>query len=681
MLSSAVCNPCSSLHLRSRRAGLGLVSALVATALAIAARPAAAQSCSIPPLNDDVCLNRGGTIDDYINCYRDLYEQNVIPAFAAISQCSHLKASAGIKAGLEAAGALVTGAVKTSLASIDQVISAPGSAPSTCIGDLNAAEAALRPYLEAERAAPDLDAYRRSHYTPAHLTFFADVLLAARQGRAACDAPLQSIRRSLALLSGLKAQHFDYCQILRDSASYQSVARIDALAQWTTVDPDIHFDSYFNASISLNAQCGYYDFSGGGPAAIRYESCNTLTGEYRQRLAEMDGALGWLASHRSIIVPVAAGVATTIFSAMGAGAAAGPYGAAVGAAVGLVISGLEYLSLRNAIGELNDLIANMEQQLKDTVAANLITQQEFDDLITTRCTPWRTTIDQRVQGLLQNFDVARHLATIDGYYTLSDRLNDWYSELYLWAITPGTSGTRFLDDLAQQDLLAKKNEFDQRVFAARATQEVADRKNTLTNIKATVSLLSCSNLTTGQKRIVKNQLNAGVSGFNRACTTTMDAVAVAPDEPVAFASGVASTVVCSYNGFRNDLASLEISNGEGFASNLTLRGPGGEALVQLTNVTSNTDFSQVGIPGFRCSSVEGQAFGTSEDARLAATTYPLRVHDNLFGFRDIDAAALRTDVQSLDGQLRFKAIVCARQMGTTFSIPRTAAACGIPPLR
>ncbi|MEZ4362400.1 MAG: hypothetical protein R3B48_19580 [Kofleriaceae bacterium] len=682
MPSSAVCSP--RVISRSRRAALRKAFALAGLALAflsMRARPAAAQSCAIPPLNDDVCISRGGSIDDYIACYRDLYDQNVIPAFTAMAQCSHVKAGVGIRAGLEAVGALVTGAIKNALAGIDQALNVPGSAPSTCIGDLNAVEETLRTYIEGERAAPDLDAYRRSHYTPGHLTFFADVLLAARQGRAACDGPLQTLRKNLVLLSNLKAQHLDYCQIMRQSASYQSVARIDALAQWTTVDPDLHFDNYFNISISLNAQCGYYDFSGGGPGVLRYESCNTLTGEYRQTLVELDGVLGWLSSHRNVIVPVAAGVAATIFSAAGAGAAAGPYGAAVGAAVGLAIAGLEYLAQRNAIEELNDLIAAKEQELNAAVAANLITEPQFDELITAKCTPWKATIDQRVQSLLAGFDVARHVETLDGYYALSDRLNDWYNELFLWSITPGPDGTRFIDELAQQDLLAKKDTFDQRVFAARATQEIADRKTTLTNIKATVSLLSCSNLTAGQKRIVKNQLNAGVSGFNRACSTTMDALAVQPDEPVAFASGAASTVICSYNGFRNGVTTLEISDGEGFASNLTLRGAAGEVLAQLTNVTSDTDFGQTGVPGLRCASSAGQEFGKAEDSRLAATSYPVRVQDNLFGFRDIDAAALRTDVQSLDGQLRFKAIVCARQMGTTFNTPRTATACGIPPLR
>lgn len=672
--------PAGFLLARARRKALAFC-VLTLAILSVHEQSAAAQSCTIPELNDNVCASRGGTIDDYIACYRDLYDHNVIPAFKAVAECSHVKARAGVRSGLEAAAALVTGAIKRSLEDIDGVINAPDGAPSTCISDLNALEQTLRPYIDAERTAPDLDAYRRAHYSPAHLTFFAEVLLTARQRRAACDAPLQTIRKNLALLSNLKSHHPDYCQIMRQSASYDSVSRIDALAQWTAVDPDIDFDSYFNFSISLNSQCGYYDFSGAGQATIQYATCPTLTAEYRQTLSGLDGTLGWLARHRNTIIPVSAAIATAIFSAAGAGAAAGPYGAAAAAIVGLVLAGIEYLSLRNAVAELNDLVAAKEQELKNVVAAHLITEDEFADVITNLCTPWRPVVEQRVQDSLRTFDVAQHLQVLDHYYVLSDRLNDWYNELFLWAITPGPDGTRFLDELAKQDLLAQKDQFDQQIFAARAAEEVADRKNTLTNIKATVTLLTCANRSDAQKRIVKSQLNAGVSSFNRACSNTMDALAVQPDGPVAFADATPSTVVCSYHGFRSGVVSLQIVDGDGFASNMVLRDGSGAVLAQLANVTSDTDFAQAGLPGFRCESDLRQEFGKSPASRLAQVTYPLRLQDNLFGFRDSDATALRADVQTLDAQLRFKAIVCARQMGATFNTPRTADACGIPRLQ
>lgn len=684
MRSSVVCEPMSGRPKRGRRPGSihKALGAIAVVGLLAQHRLAVAQSCTVPTLNDNVCAGRGGTIDDYIACYRDLYDQNVIPAFRAVAECTHLKATNGIQSGLETVAALVTSVVKSSLADIDHVIDAQGSAPNTCIADLNAVEATLRPFLDAERAAPDLDAYRRAHYTPGHFTFFEDVLLTARRGRAACDGSLQALRKRLVLLSELKVNHLDYCEVIRQSASYDSVSHIEGLAQWTAVDPKINFNSYFSLSITLNSQCGYYDFSGGGQANVRYATCPTLTTEYGQTLTGVDGTLGWLAKNRNTIVPVSTAIAAAVFSAAGYGAAAGPYGALVGAGVGLVIWGLEYLALQSAIDELEDLIADKEQTIKNVVANNLITESEYAGVVTALCTPWQLTVESRVQDMLRTFDVTKHLQTVDGYYVLSDRLNDWYNELFLWAITPGPSGTRFIDELARQDLLAQKDQFDQRIFAARAAQEAADRRNTLTNIKATVTLLGCSNLSASQKRIVKSQLNVGVIGFNHACLNTMDAVAVQPDQPVAFADGsVTSTVTCTYNGFRSGVASLEIRNGEGFASQLTLKDSAGAVLAQLRNVTSDTDFAQAGVPGFLCASDVGQEFGKSAASRLAPATYALHTQDNLFGFRSSDAAALRTDVQSLDAQLRFKTIVCARQLGATFDTPRTADACGIPTVR
>jgi hypothetical protein len=647
--------------------------------LLVAQHPAAAQSCTIPTLNDNVCANAGGSIDDYISCYRALYDQNVIPAFKAIATCSHAKASNGIRLGLESVATLVTDRIKHALAAIDAALNDPSGPTNTCIGDLDTIAATLQPYLDGERNAPDLDAYRRARYTPEDLTFIEGVLLTARQARAACDGPLQTIRSSLNLLSSLKASQPDYCEIMRQSASYESVSHIDALAQWTAIDPNIHFDQFFNIFISLNPQCGYYDFSGSGQATVRPSSCPTATLQYSQTLTGMDGALGWLVKNRNAIVAVSTAAATTIFSMAGYGSSAGPYGALVGLGVGLVIAGFEYISLQQSIDELNDLIASKERELEDVVAANLITEDQFADLITQLCTPWAPVVEQRVQDILAQFDVQSHLRKIDGYYTLSDQLNDWYNGLFLWAITPGQDGTSFLDVLAQEDLLAQKNQFDQRIFAARATEEVAAQKTELTNIKGTATLLVCSNLSASQKRAVRSQLNTGINGFNGKCRDTMNAVAVQPDQPVAFADTTNnSSVVCSYNGFRSDVASLEIHNGDGFASNMTLKDPAGTVLAQLVNVTSDTNFAQAGFPGFGCASPVLQAFGTSAGTRLAEGVYPLHIQDNLSGFRDSDASTLRTDVQTLDSQLRFKAIVCARQLGFPFTAARTGDACGIP---
>jgi hypothetical protein len=140
-----------------------------------------------------------------------------------------VKADKGIREVLEHLAAEVTGAVKGSLEGIETAMNAPGAATSHCIGDLNAAEEVLRPlrpYINAERNAPDLDAYRRTNYSFLQLSFFTDVLLGARQNRAACNAPLQVIKQGLTLLSGLTLHHPDYCRSLRQSASYEKVSKI-----------------------------------------------------------------------------------------------------------------------------------------------------------------------------------------------------------------------------------------------------------------------------------------------------------------------------------------------------------------------------------------------------------------------------------------------------------------------
>jgi hypothetical protein len=278
MHNSAICEPrvaraCST----SARKAL-LLGAVALAALAVQPTRALAQSqlCAIPDLHDDVCANKGGTIDDYIDCYRDFYDQNAIPAFRAMATCTHVKARVGIQSVLEASSALVTGAIKSSLAGIDEAVNASTGLPQKCfddavdasasttqrcIFDLNCTAQLLQPYIDRERGAQDLDAYRRANYMPAHLTFFENVLLTARQQRAACDAPLQLIRKQLVLLADLKAHHLDYCQIMRQSADYGKVSHIEALGVWAAPDPNVNIDQYLNLSLSLSSQCGYYDFS------------------------------------------------------------------------------------------------------------------------------------------------------------------------------------------------------------------------------------------------------------------------------------------------------------------------------------------------------------------------------------------------------------------------------------
>jgi hypothetical protein len=655
----------------SRRAARTLVLAIIAVATILShERPATAQSCFVPPLRDPVCPPGNGTIEQYMTCYRGLYDDNVIPAFTAIAQCSHVKTDVGIRAALETTAAKVLKDILAKLAAIQASLNDSKSAPNVCIAGLNDVDDRLRPFIEAERNAPDLDAYRRSTYTFSHLSFFTDLALLARESRAGCDTSLRLNKEALEELQAEKIQHLDYCQILRQSAKYENVSKIEGLGQYTSLEPDIDYGFFFNLSITVNGQCSYFDPNGGGTGSVRNSQCTTGTVEYKQTLAHLDGTLGWIVKHREMFAVTGLAIGVAAF---------GPYGALVGVAVEIIISLIDYFTAQSAIGDLEDMIAGKEEELKKAIADNLITEDQFNNRITQLCTPWKTVVERRYRDALAPLMPETHIQEVNKYFALSDDLHDWYNELFRWATTPGPGGARFLDDVAAQDLVAQQHEFDLRVFQSRATQEVASRKNTLTNIKGVVTLMSCSNLTPSQKNVAKSKLRAGVRNFNRTCSTTMDSLVVQPDQPLAFAnSTTASDIVCTYKGFRNGFSSLQISNGTGFASNLTFKDKDGVVLAQLTDITSGTDFSQIGLPGLVCSSESGQAFGTSAETQLAARTYPVQLQDNIFGFGETDATSLRTAIQSLDSQLRFKVNTCTQQLGSPVNVPRPVEVCGIP---
>lgn len=654
---------------------------IAAVAVLLAREPAAmAQTCDqIPDLPEDLCQGIGESIQDYQTCYRALYDEAVIPAFQYIAECSHERADEALQAGLESAAEQVVGTIRESVAVIEDVMTDPAAAPALCMQELNFLDQEMEPIIADERDAGDLDAYRRETYTPDHFVLFTDLVLGARQNRAICDPALQTIREQLVLLSHLKARHLDYCQVLRDSAQYESASRIQSLAQWTVVDPDIDFDFYFNTSVTWNPQCAYFDFSESS-TDIRYTPCVQATVEYQQTLSELDAfAIGWLADNRDIIVAVTAATATTVASAAGAGAEAGPIGAVVGAVVGAVISGIHYLVMRHEIDELNDMIADKEEELREVVEENYITEDQFDDRLEALCGAWEPVVEARIEAILGGLDAQRHVDRIDGYYEVSDKLHGWYNELFLWATEPGPDGRRFLDELAEQAVLAKKDEFDRRIFRARTNQEVAVQRNFLVNLKAQTSRLDCTDITPRERRRVQAELRAGVNVFNLTCSNTMETLAARTGQSVPFtASESSSDVFCAYAGFRPGVASLEVRAGVGFAADMTIRDSAGGAMGELTNVTSDTDWAQGAMPGFHCWSETGQSFGTSAASRLAPGTYGLRLPDNIYGFEEAEAAPLRTFVQDIDKGMRFKASVCNRQLGTPIDLPRIADACGIP---
>src|SRR5690349_17913726 len=166
---------------------LMLIAVVAAAAAAAQTGTAAAQACEVPPLKDDICKDADGSVDSYIDCYTKLFDQNIIPAFKAVAKCSYAKTDYGLSQALENLGSEVTGVVQGLADGLETRLNGPGMTPQHCIGDVNQVEETLRQYMDAERNAPDIDAYRRTHYTFSHLSFFTDVLLAARQNRAGCD--------------------------------------------------------------------------------------------------------------------------------------------------------------------------------------------------------------------------------------------------------------------------------------------------------------------------------------------------------------------------------------------------------------------------------------------------------------------------------------------------------------
>ena len=541
------------------RRGVALVIVLVAAVL-LQSGTAAAQHCPEPPaLNDNVCRDIGNSIADYKECYRQLYDDNVIPAFDVIASCSHARADAAMQAALEGAAATVTGGIKQALDNLESTLAAPNET-ARCLPQLNDIADGLKRWMAEEEEAPDLDAYRRSHYGFEHLTKFTSAVLAARQNRALCGDALQRIRDTLVLLAALKAQHLDYCQVLRASVPYVNASRLQSLAQETAIDPDIHFDRYFNFSVTWNTQCGSFEFNGTG-TTIQHTPCLQATAEYQYIVSELDNAVvGWLSDHRDAIVAVSTVAAATIAGLVGKGAtAAGVYGAAAGFVAGVVISAVNYFMMKDDEAELEDLIADKQQELKDVIARRYISEAQFHALLAERCSAWRPVVDGRIQAMLAGLDAAKHVQAIDAYFALSNTLHAWYNALFLWATEPDAHGQRFIDALAEQELLAQRDAFDQEIFRARTHQEMAVQQNLLVNLKAQTSLLDCTDIPAPQRRSVQARLRGGLHVFNLACASLMQALAVRTEQPVPFTdSAAASDVSCAYTGFRSDVAALEI---------------------------------------------------------------------------------------------------------------------------
>jgi hypothetical protein len=659
---------------RVRRRTLSIAAIALAVVL-VQHRPAAAQRCEVPVLNDNVCGTISSSIEGYKDCYRKLYDKSIIPTFRYLACSSHNEYNGLFSSILESVSADVTGAVYAALADMELALADP-EGPVACLQGLNDVAQGLEPFIAAERGATDLDVFRRSQYSLGHLVGFTDVVLAARQNRARCGASLTRIRQLLVVLGELKAQHLDYCRVLQDSVPYTNSAGLRDAALKEKIDPQIDLREYFEVVISINSSCGSFGPGGSG----REAPCATLTSEYQQTVLDLDGTLlGWLSENQATISLVAGLVAGAVIGAEKGSEAGGIWGGVIGAAVGLIISGVQYVMVQHEINELHELISEKQQELLRAIDGEFITPSEFAALRDERCHAWRPVIDQRVEDALGEFDAQQHIAQIDAYFALSDKLHGWYNELFLWATTPGPDGHRFIDQLAEQDLLVQREQFDQRNFRARSLQEMAAQKNLLVNAKAIVTQMDCTDVSPSQRRMLLTRLRGGLAGYDVVSCPLMESLAVLTKEPIPFTSTAQiSDVQCAYKGYRSDVASLEVRAGVGFGTDMVVRDTSGAVIAELRNVTSDTTPVDIALAGFVCTSKLGRPFGLDADTRLAAGTYPLLFDDNTYGFSSTEAAQLRSFVKDADEKLRFKAIVCNRQLGTTIDLPRTADACGIP---
>jgi hypothetical protein len=656
---------------------LALVLAIVLT-VATTGRAQANVCGAVPLVDDTLCDGAADTIDGYKQCYAKLYDESVIPVFDFIARCSHPRADAALRTALESAGAVVTRTVRGALASMEAAMAASG--PQTCMQQMNGIGAALAPYLAAEAAAPDLPAYRRASYTYSQFVAFTDLLLAARENRATCGAPLSKIRDQLRLLQQLKVSHLNYCAVLEDSAKYEDFTKLSSLAQWTRVDPNIDFGQHLEFSITWNTHCSTFDISN---AQTTYTPCAQGTFEYQNVLTAMDDSFaGWLAEHRNAISAATAATVSTIAWYAGYGSYAGPIGAAAATAVAVVIGALQYWSLREDIEELEELIDDKERELKTIVEANYITAAQFDGKRAALCGGWEAVMDQRIQSMLSALDT-RHLQKLDGYFALNDKLQRWYNDLLLWAVQPDAEGERFLDELAEQGLLAQRYQFDEALFRARAEQEMAAQENLLVNQKGALTALSCLNIPAPQKRGVQIRLRGGINSFNLSCNALTSALALATP-PLAFASSSppapppTSDVQCDYRGFRTDVEAIEVQDGAGSSATLVVKNGAGAQVAVAANITSATPRAAYGVPGLFCASPSGAAFGTSASTELAPGAYPLTLINNIYGFEPEDADQMRLFLKDIDEDVRVKSMICTRQLGSQTTVPRTADACGIP---
>ncbi len=668
---------------RSSRRGLArklMFGALAAVVCSVAAAPRAeANQCgAVPPIDDAECDGLGDSIDAYKQCYADLYDHAVIPAFTLIAECSHPRAEGALRAGLESAASVVTGTVRTALKILEQALS-DTSPVIGCMQQMNGIGAGLAPFLAAEAAASDLPAYRRANYTYPQFIAFTNVLLAARENRATCGESLAEVKNSLQLLQQLKTSHLDYCGVLEESAKYEQISKISSLAQWTSVDPDIDWGEFFNFSISWNSHCSTFDLNS---SQTTYTPCVQGTVEYKNVLSSMDDSVaGWLSQNRETIAAVTTATVTAVLLNAGYGAStAGPIGAVVGAAVGLIISAYQYFSLRQEVEELEDLIDDKEEQLRRAVEANYITESEFNTKRSELCGGWESVIEGRIQTMLGSFNAAAHIQKIDAYFALNDKLQTWYNDLLLWALQPGSGsdGQPFLDDLAEQGLLAQRHAFDDQIFSARAVQELAVQKNNLVNQKGQVSGMTCVNLSSAQKRSVQTRLRGGINGFNLTCNALTSALAV-QTSPLTFASQPQpSDVRCEYRGFRGDIKSIEVQDGTGASATLVVKNSAGAQVATVADISSQTPRAAYSLPGLFCSSASGAAFGTGATNELANGSYPLTLINNTYGFDAADADELRLFLKDIDKDMRVKSILCTRQLGSQVTIPTTADVCGIP---
>ena len=327
------------------------------------------------------------------------------------------------------------------------------------------------------------------------------------------------------------------------------------------------------------------------------------------------------------------------------------------------------------LAELKSFIDDKQKQIGEIVENNYIKPEQFEALVQQQCSGRVAQTAELIANQIALVDTQGNLERIEGFFKVISTMEKWYNELFLWATTEGSEG-RFLDEIAEAELLLRKEQFFQEIYAARTAQELAAQEALISQAQGNISLTICGG--TAPRRTTLSRLRRSVSQFNHLCDSTMRTLGLSTPV-VPFSSNAPSDVLCVYEGFRTDVAKVSVSPGTNRRANVSVLAGDESVLASFPDVSSDTNWDEVLFPGFSCRSQSGGVFGTSADNELASGTFDLGPRYSIAGFEKADAEEIQSHVQNADRLVRRKVIRCVRRFGDlTFSIPQRADACGVP---